>query len=223
MPQKVGARSTRPTGRVTTAGATPPVRAGRHTRGSRMSASTWYGPLKSSPKSPCSSPWSLVNTTSTSSLQPRSSIRRSTRPSASSISSHSTALRAFTSRTWSARERRRDPVGRRLVVGDERPVVPETPVAGLGVEDLLPLARPSPGSRRKGDLAPVDPARPRTAAGPTGGAGPGSSSSRTSRRRRRGSRARRSCGPPPSRCGIGRARSGWPSPGAPRCHPRPRR
>ena len=30
--------------------------AGRHTSGSRMSESTWYGPLKSSPKSPCSSP-----------------------------------------------------------------------------------------------------------------------------------------------------------------------
>ena len=167
-----------------------------------MSASTWYGPLKSSPKSPCSSPWSLVKTTSTSSVQPRSSIRRSTRPSASSMSSHSTALRAFTSRTWSAVSVAGHPAGRRLVVGDERPVVPETPVTGLVVEDLLPLARPSPGKPPAGGRRASRSARPRTAAGPTGGAGRGSSSSRTSRRRHRGSRATRSCGPRPSRCGI---------------------
>ncbi len=106
MAQKVGARSTRPTGRETTDGAaTPPPRvegAGRHTSGRRMRPSTWYGPLNRKPKSPWSSPWSVVNTTSTSSSQPRSATRASTRPSASSISSTSTALRALTSRTWSA-------------------------------------------------------------------------------------------------------------------------
>ena len=73
MAQKVGARSTRPTGRVTTDGAAAGRDgAGRHTRGSRIRASTWYGPLKSRPKSPCSSPWSVVKTTSRSSAQPRS-------------------------------------------------------------------------------------------------------------------------------------------------------
>ena len=87
--------------RDTTAGAVAPDGAGRQTRGSRMRASTWYGPLNSSPKSPCSSPWSVVKTTSRSSAHPRSAMRPSTRPTASSMSSHSTALRALTSRTWS--------------------------------------------------------------------------------------------------------------------------
>ena len=37
-------------------------------------ASTWYGPLNSRPKSPWSSPWSVVKTTSTSSSQPRAAM-----------------------------------------------------------------------------------------------------------------------------------------------------
>ena len=82
-------------------GATPAEGAGRQMSGSRMSPSTWYGPLNSSPKSPWSSPWSVVNTTSTSSVQPLASIAARTRPIASSISSTSTALTALTSRTWS--------------------------------------------------------------------------------------------------------------------------
>ncbi len=45
MAQNVGARSTWPTGSLTTAGAMPAVGAGRHTKGSRISASVWYGPL----------------------------------------------------------------------------------------------------------------------------------------------------------------------------------
>ena len=45
MAQNVGARSTCPTGSCTTAGATPAEGAGRHTKGSRISASVWYGPL----------------------------------------------------------------------------------------------------------------------------------------------------------------------------------
>ena len=47
--QKVGARSTWPTGSSTSAGATPADGAGRQTNGSRMSDSVWYGPLNSRP------------------------------------------------------------------------------------------------------------------------------------------------------------------------------
>jgi hypothetical protein len=101
MAQKVGARSTSPTGALTTEGAGELEGAGRHTSGRRMSASTWYGPLNRSPKSPCNSPWSVVNTTSRSSPHPRPSMCPRTRPRASSMSSHSTAFRALTSRTWS--------------------------------------------------------------------------------------------------------------------------
>jgi hypothetical protein len=88
-----------PTGRVTVAGVTPADGAGRQISGSRISPSTWYGPLNIRPKSPPSSPWSVVNTMSTSSSQPRARMAASTRPIASSISSHSTALSAVTSRT----------------------------------------------------------------------------------------------------------------------------
>jgi hypothetical protein len=54
------------------------------------------------PKSPWSSPWSVVKITSTSSPHPRAAMAASTRPIASSMSSHSTALRALISRTWSS-------------------------------------------------------------------------------------------------------------------------
>ena len=48
------------------------------------------------------------------------------------------------------------PVGRRLVVGHQRPVVPEAPVPGLGVQDGLAF-RPVLGvAGRQGDVAPVD-------------------------------------------------------------------
>ena len=50
----------------------------------------------------------------------------------------------------------RHPVGRRLVVGHQRPVVPGPPVAGLAVEDRLPR-RPGPRvAGRQRHLAPVD-------------------------------------------------------------------
>ncbi len=100
--QKVGARSTSPTARVTTDGATPAEGAGRQMSGSRIKPSTWYGPLNSRPKSPWSSPWSVVNTTSRSSSHPRAETAARIRPTASSMSSTSTALRAHTSRSWSA-------------------------------------------------------------------------------------------------------------------------
>ena len=76
--------------------------AGRQMSGSRMSESTWYGPLKSKPKSPWNSPWSVVKITSVSSHHPRSLKRPTMRPIASSMSSFSICTIAFTSRTWSA-------------------------------------------------------------------------------------------------------------------------
>ena len=66
-----------------------------------MRASVWNGPLYSRPKSPCSSPWSVVKMTSVSSSQPRAAIAASTRPQASSISSFITATLAVISRIWS--------------------------------------------------------------------------------------------------------------------------
>ena len=121
-----------------------------------MRPSTWYGPLNSRPKSPWSSPWSVVKTTSTSSPQPRSATRARTRPRASSMSSTSTALRALTSRTWSAVRVAGTQSAGRLVVGHERPVVPGPPVTRLGVDDRLPGGPVLGVAGREGDLAPVD-------------------------------------------------------------------
>jgi len=102
MAQNVGARSTCPIGSATAAGSTPAEGAGRHTRGTRMRASVWNGPLNKSPYSPCSSPWSVVKNTSVSSDHPRPATVSSTRPHASSMSSFITCAIALTSRSWSS-------------------------------------------------------------------------------------------------------------------------
>ena len=124
--------------------------------GSRISPSTWYGPLNSRPKSPCSSPWSVVKTTSTSSAQPRAAMAASTRPSASSISSHLDGVAGVDLAHLVGGERGRHPLGRRLVVRHERAVVPEAPVAGLGVEDALALGGRLGVAGRQRHVAPVD-------------------------------------------------------------------
>ena len=67
-----------------------------------MSASVWYGPLYSSPKSPCISPWSVVKITSVRSAHPRAATAARTRPQASSISSFITWVLALISRIWSS-------------------------------------------------------------------------------------------------------------------------
>ena len=176
--------------------------------GSRISASTWYGPLNSRPKSPCSSPWSVVKTTSTSSSHPRAAIAREHAAERLVDQLALDRVAGVDLAHLVGGQRRRHPLRRRLVVRDERAVVPEPPVARLGVEDAPRARPPSRGSRRAAARRASRRGRPRTAAGPTGGAGRGSSSSRTSRRRRRASRARRSCGRPPSRCGTTRAAIG---------------
>ena len=97
----------------------------------------------------------------------------STRPSASSISSHSTALRALTSRTWSAVSVAGTQSCGRLVVRDERAVVPEPPVARLGVEDALALGGRLGVAGRQRHVAPVDRGRAPTAGGSHGWCGSG--------------------------------------------------
>ena len=115
--------------------------AGRHTSGSRISPSTWYGPLNSRPKSPCSSPWSVVKITSTSSVQPRALDRGEHAPERLVDELALDRVARVDLADLVVGQRRRHPVLRRLVVGDERAVVPLPPVARLGVEDRA-RARP---------------------------------------------------------------------------------
>ena len=117
----------------------------------------------------------------------------------------------------------RHPVGRGLVVGHQGPVVPEPPVAGLGVEDGLALGPVLGIPVGQGHLAPVDAADLGLRRVP-GVVGVGEAHPAEPVLGRVQARpARRWCGRPPSRCGRSRDRSGltltW---GAPVSRPRPR-
>ena len=174
MAQNVGARSTSPTGAVTTAGATPADGAGRQ--------------IERQPHQPVDVVRALEQQAEVA-LQlavvggeddvdvvaPAAALRwrASTRPSASSISSHSTALRALTSRTWSAVSVAGTHVARRLVVRDERAVVPAPPVARLGVEDRARARPPTRGSRPAAARRASRRGRARTAGGSHGWCGSG--------------------------------------------------
>ena len=202
--QNVGARSTSPTGRGDDrrrdAGATAPA---ARSSGSRMSASTWYGPLNSRPKSPCSSPWSVVKTTSTSSAQPRASIAREHAAERLVDQLALDGVAGVDLAHLVGGQRRRHPVAPaprswRRACRRTRAASAAACASRIASRSAARLA----GSRRAAARRASRCGRSPTAAGPTGGAGRGSSSSRTSRRRRRASRARRSCGRRPSRCGT---------------------
>ncbi len=156
MAQNVGARSTSPTGRVTAAGVAPLDGAGRQISGSRIRPSTWYGPLNNRPKSPCSSPWSVVTTTSTSSPHPRAAIAREHATDGLVDQLALDRVAGVDLAHLVGGQRRRDPVVRRLVVGHERAVVPRPPVARLGVEHGLAGGGVGDVAVRERHVAPVD-------------------------------------------------------------------
>ena len=201
-----------------------PTGAGRQISGSRIRPSTWYGPLNSRPKSPCSSPWSVVNTTSRSSAQPRAAIAGEHPAERLVDQLDLDGVAGVDLAHLVGGERGRHPAGRGLVVRHERRRRTRAASAGAWRRGCARARRgDSRVAGRQRHVAPVDPAQLGRPAGPTGGAGRGSSSSRTSRRRRRARRARRSCDRPPSRCGTTRAAWGCPAPAGRRCRRRRRR
>ena len=199
--------------------------AGRQISGIRISASTWYGPLNNRPKSPWNSPWSVVNE-HVGVVVPAARGDTVEHPPDRLVDQ---LVLDVDERVDLADlivgQRRRDPARRGLEVGDQRAVVPASPVAPACRRAPLrgvPGRRPRV-ARRAGRGRASRPGRPRSPADPTDGAGRGSSSSRTSRRRRGASRASRSSGRRPSRCGTTRAGPGWTAPAARRSRRRRRR
>ena len=188
--QNVGARSTCPTGSLTTVGCD----AGRRRRApDQRDAHQRVAVVRALEQQPVVALELAVvrREQDVGVVEPAAVARHSasTRPHASSISSFSTCIIALTSRTWSCV----------IAAGTKRVGPPSTlseaslehaePVRGLLREDLDALRR------RCRDARPEDRARassrdaPLTPVDPTGDAGPGSSSRRTSRRRRRACRA----------------------------------